>query len=192
MEQWLQAPRTAAPGGIISFHTTRLAASASSGDVEGLRVIDPDAPVTYYRGRWRTLRESDDGRFVGRRAQAFGADLWCLVDVVAGDVKNLLDLPVQSPLGPGADEAWRLQAAFDALGGRAQQMRVRPAIRAGWTGVDFFSPVPSWMQRRLDIIGTPQERSGGALFSYALPEREVAEELAFARELLWLDLVDEE
>jgi hypothetical protein len=193
MEQWLQAPRAAAPGEIISFYTTRLAASASSGDVEGLSVIDPDAPVTYYRGRWRGLRESDHGRFVGRRAQAFGADLWCLVDVVAGDVSKLLDLPVQSPLAPGADEAWRLQAALDALGGRPQQLRVRPRLREGWTAVDFFSPVPSWMQRRLDVVGMPLERSGGALFTYALPDQEVAEELAFAGDLLWLDpIVGEE
>lgn len=192
MDHWLQAPRTAEPGEIISFYVTPLSASASTGEVEGMRVIDPDAPVTYYRGRWRTLRESDHGRFVGRRAQAFGADLWCLVDVVAGDVTHLLDLPVQSPLAPGADEAWRLQAALDALGGRPQQVRVRPRIRDGWTAVDLFSPVPSWMQRRLDLVGMPLERSGGALFSYALPDQEVAEEIAFARDLLWLDSIVEE
>ena len=193
MEQWLQAPRTAAPGEVISLYTTRLAANPSSGDVQGLRLIDPDAPVTYYGGRWRALLRSDNGRFVGRRAQAFGADLWCLVEVADGEVTSLLDFPIQSPLAPGADEAWRLQAALDALGGRPQQVRVRRRIAQRMAALDFFSPVPSWMQRRLDVIGAPVERSGGALFSYALPEQEVSEELAFARDLLWLDsIVNEE
>lgn len=192
LEHWLRAPRATAPAELIADYSVRLEGAQPAGEVEGLRVLAPEASVTYYRGRWRTLVEADVGLFVGRRTQRFGADLWCLVHVTRGSVMKLLDLPVHSKLGAGADEAWRLQAAFDAERHDPQRLRVRPAGQPRAVIVDLFSPVPSWMQRRLDAVGTKLLEPGRALFSYVLPEDEVAEELAFAHELLWLDQIVED
>src|SRR5207245_9270539 len=51
--------------------------------------------------------------------------------------------------------------------------------------VDCFSPVPMWARRRWDAVGEPVA-SSGCLFSYKFTEREISEELAFARDRLWL------
>jgi hypothetical protein len=188
-DQWLQAPRQGSPHEVVAFYSDRLEATGPSGEIEGLQVIDPDSRVTYYRGRWRILKPRDSGRFIARRPQAFGADLWCFANVAAGSVTKLIDLPLQNLLAPGADEAWRLQAAQDAIAGRPQQLRVR---RNGVTSIlDFFAPVPSWARRRLDVIGESTRRGAGALFSYAVPQEEVAEEISYLNEMMWLSVHQE-
>ncbi len=184
-EQWLRSPRAASPGDLVAFYTERLHALGQSGELD-LRIVDPDASVTYYRGRWRAVKSSDNGYFVARRPQAWGADLWCFTKIVQGDVEKIIDLPLQSPLAPGADEAWRLQAAIDALASNPQ--RVRVSGQGGSRQLGFFSPLPSWMQRRLEIIGLPSRGGRGALFAYELPHEDVQEELDFLMERMWLSV----
>lgn len=185
-EQWLNAPRHATAEDLVASYSARLDAAGPSGDIEGVRVIDPTSRVTYYRGRWRPTRPGDLGRFVARRPQAYGADLWCFAEVVRGDVIRLIDLPVQSSMAPGSDEAWRLQAAIDATAGHAQPLRVRNGVSRELLVLDFFSPVPSWAQRRLDVVATPLLRSHGALFSYGVRRDEADEEIRFLEKMMWL------
>jgi hypothetical protein len=182
--QWAKAPRRYPPAEVVVFYVTRLKATGPSGDIDGVRVLDPESRVTYYRGRWRVLKARDGGRFVARRPQAFGADLWCFAEVASGAVVKLIDLPLQSPLALGADEAWRLQAALDSVAGRPQQVRIRSGGSSSI--IDFFSPVPSWMRRRLDIVGTPLPGGSGALFSYLVPQNELGEEVRYLKEMMWL------
>jgi hypothetical protein len=184
-EQWLRAPREASSDDVIAFYVSRLDAQGLGGDVE-LKIIDPSSSPTYYRGRWRQLKSSDDGLFVARRPQAFGADLWCFARVEAGRTVKLTDLPIEDPLAPGADEAWRLQAALDASRGTPQRLRTSPAGDSTRTLLELFSPLPSWTQRRLDIIGTRERGVRGALFAYELPTDENEEEVAFLMSRLWL------
>jgi hypothetical protein len=184
-EQWFGTPRIASPEEVVSLYTARLDVARASGDIEGLRIIDPATSVTYYRGRWRPPKPTDTGRFVARRPQAFGADLWCFAEIAGGRATRLVDLPIGSVLVPAADEAWRLQAAIDCLAGHRQRVAVYTDPRSHRSVVDLFSPVPSWMQRRLDVVGTPLLRSRGALFSYALPDSELHEELECLRTMLW-------
>jgi hypothetical protein len=185
-EQWLQGPRASSPEDLVAYYAGRLHAFGQSGELE-LRIIDPESSVTYYRGRWRDLKNGDNGQFIARRAQAWGADLWCFTQIVQGEVAKIIDLPLQSPLAPGADEAWRLQAAIDALGSHPQRVRLSE-YEEGSRRLGFFSPLPSWMQRRLDIIGAPCRGPRGALFAYELPEAEVKEELDFMAERMWLSI----
>jgi len=187
-DQWLRAPRPASPSEVIDEHVRRLHAAGPSGEIANLRFIDPTSPVTYYRGRWRTPTKKDNGTVVARRPQAFGADLWCFADLSGGEVRRLLDFPLTLSLTPAADEAWRVQAALDALAGHPQQIRVRASHEPDRVVVDLLSPLPSWAQRRLDVIGTPILRSHGALFSYSLPAEEVEEEVRFLNEMLWLSV----
>ena len=190
-DQWLKAPRQADPDELIGDYDQRLQASGPSGQIVGCRVLDPATPVGFYRGRWRPPKPKESGRFVARRPKAYGADLWCYAEVTEGQVSRLIDLPIMTPLAPGADEAWRLQAAIDALAGRSQLVRYRSGTDPDQAILDFLAPLPSWAQRRLDIVGTPLLRSRGALFSYCLPAAELAEELQFLWEMLWT-AVDEQ
>jgi hypothetical protein len=185
-EQWLQTPRRCSPEDLVSSCVAHLEAAGPAGEIDGIRVIDSSTRVSYYQGRWRSLKAIDNGYFVARRPQAFGADCWCFTRIGSGQLTQLIDLPVQAPLAPGADEGWRLQAALDSLAGHPQYIRTQPAARSGWSVVDFFSPIPSWAQRRLDVIGTPLLKSSGALFSYRLPDDEVEEELRFLEQMLWV------
>ncbi len=185
-EHWLRHPRPVAASELIAEYDQRLSVAASAGDLEGIRIVNPAAPVTYYRARWRVPKRQDSGRFVGRRPQAFGADLWCYLELRDGEVVRLIDLPIQDRLARGCDEAWRLQAALDSLRGAPQKVRVA----AGGQGsrlIHLLSPVPSWSQRRLDVVGTRLVRHTGALRSYSLEAEEIGEELAFLNAMMWIN-----
>ncbi len=186
ISQWLHSPRLRPADEVVAEYTARLAAAGPSGEIDGARIIDPDAPVNYYRGRWRPPRAGDSGVFLARRPQAYGADLWCAALLDDGHFVRLVDLPLFGSLAPAADEAWELQAAIDAENGHRQRLRTRPTPDTAYTALDFFSPLPGWAQRRLDLFGTPLLAARGALFSYSLPTNEVGEELDFLAQRLWM------
>jgi len=185
-DQWLQPPPASPPEQVADGYKRRLEAAGPAGEIAGLQIIDPSRSVTYYRGRWRSPISSDNGCYVGRRQQGFGADLWCFATVSGGEPQHLIDLPVGISVAPAADEAWRLQAALDAIAGRPQRFRIAAGSRPDMAIFDFLSPLPSWAQRRLDAIGTPILRRPGALFSYSVPEADAAEERQFLATMLWM------
>jgi hypothetical protein len=189
-DQWLRAPRASTAEELANDCTQRLLAAEACGDIDGLRLIDPKADVTYYRGRWRVPTHADDGAFVARRPQAFGADLWCFALLSEGHVTRLLDLPLRMSLAPGADEAWRLQAALDAVAGNPQLVRTRSGVEQGSTILDLYGPIPSWAQRSLDVLGTPLPRSRGALLSYSLPTSDVDDQIRFLEDMIWTSAPD--
>lgn len=180
-ERWLNAPRAETPGEHVARLDRTLDAVQPSREIPGLFVLDPARPVRFYKGRWTDVRPSHSGRFVGRRAQAFGAHLWCYVEIHNGRPERMVDFPIGNSRWRGCDEAWRLQMALDAQRGQSQQFRTRDGARV----VEFFSPVPMWARRRWDAVGEPVA-SSGCLFAYRLPEAEVGEELDFMRRVLWL------
>ena len=180
---WLDRPERESPGQHLSRVNRLLDSAGPSGDVPGLTLLDPERPSRFYRGRW-VSPSSQAGRFVARRSQAYGADLWCFVELQDGNAERLVDLPIESSRWRGCDDAWRLQMAIDAQRGKPQQFKV---VRGpvGTRVLKFFSPVPMWAQRRWDAIAEPVP-SSGCLFAYRIRESEVAEELHFAHEDLWL------
>ena len=182
-DDWLREPQSGKPTALISRYDDLLDLGRPSGDVPGLRLLDPERPVGYYRGRW-VPPQRRSGRFVARRDQAYGAPLWCYVRVADGEPQALVDLPLPKSRWRGCDEAWHLQMAIDASRGNPQRF----AIRAGPDDsriLAFFSPVPMWSQRRWDAIGTriPSER---CLFAYRIAKDELPEELRFLHRALWL------
>lgn len=161
-----------------------ISALAHSTDaVEGLRILDPSTSVEYYPDRWVTPNEHA-GRFVGRRPQAYGAELWCYVELVHGKPKRFLDLPLPGSRWRGCDEAWQLQAAIDATRGNPQKYKVREGAR-NIKILDLLSPVPSWTQRRWVIIGMPVPRQQ-CLMSFGFQSGEIGEEIKFGKDHLWL------
>ena len=185
---WLKSP----PRETYMQHVARLDrqldVAQPSRDVPGVVLLDPTRGVRYYRGRWIEPR-GQTGRFVARRSQAYGADLWCYLDMRDGNPERLIDFPARQSRWRGCDEAWHLQMAIDAQRGEPQRFRIRPGPD-GTRVVEFFSPVPMWACRRWDAVGEPVSATG-CLFAYRLAEAELTEELRFAREALWLDEMTE-
>jgi hypothetical protein len=183
-DRWLKAPKSETPAQHLSRIDRLLDAAQPSRDVPGLLLLDPERPIRYYRGRWVEAR-SQSGRFVTRRSQAYGAQLWSYTQLRDGNPERLIDFPVGGSRWRGCDEAWRLQMAIDAQRGEPQRFRVRPGLGDARV-IEFFSPVPMWAQRRWDAVGEPVP-SSGCLFAYRLAQAELAEEVRFAREELWLE-----
>lgn len=191
-EQWTKAPRVEAPTSAIERVRGQLTAHRMPGQVSGLTLIDPTTPVRYYKGRWREPVDSDQGILVGRRPQAYGAPLWCVVDLADGVPQAVLDLPVDSTVAPGWDDARRLQAALDAQRGGPQVFRVRPTGHPDGDFIfDFFGPLPSWAERYLDLTGLSVSRSQGALFSYRVPDAAQGDITLFLSKSLWMQVAEE-
>jgi hypothetical protein len=64
--------------------------------------------------------------------------------------------------------------------------RVGGAARAGGRTVDFFSPLPRWAERYLQLAGMAVPRSKGALFSYRVPEDALPGLSGFLASMLWM------
>ncbi len=181
---WLRAPKPETAAQHLARLGRLIDAAQPSRDVPGLSLIDPTRSVRYYRGRWVEPRHQS-GRFVARRSQAYGADLWCYVEMRDGNPERLIDFPIAGSRWRGCDEAWHLQMGIDAQRGDPQRFRTHPGPQ-GTCVVEFFSPVPMWTRRRWDAVGDPIPASG-CLFAYRFAEAELAEELRFVRDELWLD-----
>lgn len=190
-DAWLKGPKACSASQAVIASDRALDAVAPSREIPGLMLLDPATSVRYYRGRW-TAPKAQTGRFVARRKQAYGADLWCYVQLANGQPERMIDLPQPGSRWRGYDEAWHLQMAIDAKRGAAQRFRVTPA--GDVVILELFSPVPSWARRRWDAIGEPLPSGGGDrasgkgnLFAYRIPKAEIGEERRFMREALWLE-----
>lgn len=186
--QWIGQPSMVSAVDYLEQYRQRLSVARAAGFVDGLTIIDPMARPTYYRGRWRSPASGDTGDFVGRRPQAYGADLWCFVRLMDGAPERLLDLPVDNAITPARDDAWRLQSAIDAVGRTPLSYRIRPmpGLESAEEIVDLFSPLPSWAERYLELVGLTVEKSHGALFSYRLPASARAGLESVLTETLWM------
>ena len=181
---WLRSPRREICAQHLTRHDRLLDVAQPSHDVPGLSLLDPARSVRYYRGRW-VEPSAQSGRFVARRSQAYGADLWCYLEMRNGNPERLIDIPAEESRWRGCDEAWYLQMAIDARRGEPQRFRIRAGPESTRV-LEFFSPVPMWARRRWDAVGEPVSASG-CLFAYRLAEAELAEEMRFVRETLWLE-----
>jgi hypothetical protein len=183
-EYWLKTPQPESARKQIQRLDRLLDSAAPSHDIPGLLLLDAQRPVRYYRGRW-VEPASRSGRFVARRNQRYGAQLWCYADVRNGNPERFIDLPLPKSRWRGCDEAWYLQMAIDAERGEPQQFKIIAGYRDARI-MQFFSPVPMWACRRWDAVGEPVDVSGGCLFAYQFTPSELDEEVRFAREALWL------
>lgn len=157
------------------------------GTPEGLTIIDGRRSPDYYRGRWSEPNRFVSGLCVGRRSQMFGNPLWCCVEMVNGSAARLLDFPYLDKTAPGRNEAWRLQMALDRKSGNPQRVKV-DFTNDDTVILHFFSPVPTWQQRRLENAGEPAPPLG--LFSYELGLDAAEQELNILETDLWLHIDD--
>ncbi len=179
---WLKAPKQESAAGLRDTMLGRLMRQPPSGAIDDVVILDPFRTVDYYSGRW-IIPRSESGSFVARRPQAYGSPLWAYVMLENGTVTKLLDFPLKGTRWRGCDVAWYLQMAIDYNRGTPQEYRRRRMPDGAY--LDFFSPLPLWAQRRLMLFGHPGPRVK-CLFSYWIPEIELATEEDFLRTRLWL------
>jgi hypothetical protein len=179
---WLKAPRPETAAELRDGMLQRLIGQPPSGGVADISILDSARDVGYYVGRWINPKK-ESGNYVARRPQAYGAPLWGFASLIDGGVTRFLDFPLKGTRWRGCDVAWHLQMAIDHCRGIPQLYRRR--LTPGGASLDFFSPLPLWAQRHLAVLGrlVPREKS---LFSYWLPERELASLEVFLQERLWL------
>lgn len=182
---WLKSPNISVADHFLSRYSALLQDSGPAGKIDDLQILDSQRSVGFYPGRWAMLK-GHSGTFVARRPQPFGAPLWCYVRVENGMVKSLLDLPALETRWRPCDEAWHIQQAVDSVRGTPQRFKCRSSGSKDTVVVDFFSPVPLWARRRWDCVGTPV-LPYKCLFSYSFAQAHLREELAFARDSMWLD-----
>lgn len=185
---WLRTPKPQSARDAFAGMEASLSAQGRSGHISDLRIIDPAQPVSYYIKRW-TAPKRHTGMFVGRRPQEYGAPLWCFVELENGEATKLLDFPQPKSRWRGCDDAWRLQMAIDSNNGDPQRYRVRKS--EAYAFIDFYSPIPSWAERRLMIFGRHAEPEN-CLLSYRIPHGELAAEEEFLRGHLWLSPVEDQ
>src|SRR5690606_25174564 len=85
-EAWLKCPRAQTATDFVAGLEARMRTGSRSGDIPDLQLLDSERPVTYYRGRWVSLKKQS-GVFVARRPQEYGSPIWCLVEVQGGDAR---------------------------------------------------------------------------------------------------------
>lgn len=182
MSAWLKAPKVESASELRDSMLRRLEGQPPSGTVADVSILHSTRGVGYYSGRWDPPG-SESGNYVARRPQAHGAPLWGFAKLADGVVVKFLDFPLPGTRWRGCDVAWHLQMALDHTRGIPQLYRCRRDSTGAC--LDFFSPLPLWAQRRLAVLGRPATREK-CLFSYWIPERELASEEAFLQQRLWL------
>jgi hypothetical protein len=190
-QRWVASPREESAAELLRRTAERLDVAGGGGEIEGLQIIDPSTPVRYYRGRWREPVTTDSGDLVARRPQPYGADLWSAVRFVNGTATKIFQFPVDNPVVPARDEAWRLQMAIDAKRGQPQHYTAEP-VPGGSTVVKFFSPIPGFAERYLQLIGLPLAGTSGALFAFRVPDGAMPDLLELLTDLLWMEPVPKE
>lgn len=180
---WLKSPKRASPTDLVSAYDAKLSARSPSGEVPDLLALDGARKTRSYRRRWGPPG-SLTGRFVVRRPQTFGSDLWGYAELRDGLPLKLLDLPLPGDRWRGCDAAWRIQMAIDSLALRAQEYRLRSDEKGSI--IDLFSPIPKWARRRLAVVGD-EVAPDGCLMSFYVAAGEVATEEKFLNELLYLN-----
>lgn len=182
-DRWSRPPRPQPAAMLIAEMDNKLAAQGASGEVSDLRILDHSRVVRRYRDRW-TTGGAQNGRFVVRRPQAYGADLWGYAELCEGRPIRLIDFPLPGSRWRGCDIAWRLQMAIDAQAGSAQTYRVQ--ANGDTARVEFFIPIPDWARRRLAMVGEEVEPSS-SLLAFVVSARELPAEEAFLRNYLFLE-----
>jgi hypothetical protein len=160
--------------------------AVSAGNVEDLEVLDANRQVKYYKGRWVSPKRLT-GRFVARRNQRYGARLWCYVEMSNGELTRLYDIPAGE--WRAFAYAWQLQMAIDNLAGHPQVFSAAPGPD-GRVEVSVYSPLPTWVRMRWEILGDLLEPSK-SLFRYAFDREEYLVERQFLLERLWMTEVDD-
>lgn len=181
-ENWLRQPKQEPARALVASLNELLDRQSRSGDVGELSVLDGGRTSRRYRARW-CRPGSLSGRFIVRRPQAYGADVWGYAELANGAAVRLIDFPPAGSRWRGCDIAWRAQMAIDSTTGDPQLYKRRASDDA--IIIEFLTPIPDWARRHLAFIGEEIEPKFNEL-SYRFSLAEVAREEQFLQDLLFL------
>jgi hypothetical protein len=179
-QAWLRLPRLETALAHITA-LRRSMPSLAARDVERLMVLGPGSS---YSRRWCEPTDLT-GLYVARRPQTYGAPVWSAIELSHGKVTSLFDLHAPGSRWRPCDVAWHLQAALDAIAGSPQAFERTDDTANGHALFEFFSPLPSWAERRLRLAGERVETSR-ALLGFSVPVRAASEESRFLQDHLWM------
>ena len=182
MENWLRPPRQETARTLIDSLDAALDRQTLAGEIPNLRVLDGTRASRRYRARW-CQPDRLTGRYVIRRPQTYGADVWGYAELANGVPVKLFDFPPPGSRWRGCDVAWRAQMAIDSWSGDIQVYRRENSGDS--VAINLFSPIPDWARRRLAFVGEELEPQS-SLLSYRLPMSEAAAEEQFLQEYLFL------
>ena len=182
-EEWLKSPKKNSANELIERYENNLNSQNPTSSIDDLKIIENSEDVKYYRGRW-TTPSNQSGMYIGRRPQEYGADFWCIVLLEGGKPIRLLDFPTNDFHWRGCDEAWYLQMAIDRQ--RSTPQIVSTEETNGGVRFDFYSPIPSWAERRMVLFGESKKVSG-CLMSFEISEAESDQEIRWLCSNLWLE-----
>lgn len=181
---WLFAPKEMSAADVRLMWINKLPAAGAPQDIDDLSILETSRDPWFYKGRWVNPGKGHSGIFLARRPQRFRAPLWSVADLVGGRVVRFVDIFPADVRVRSCDEAWRFQAAIDALAGKPQTARLSPS--GDKTVISFGSPLPSWAARRLAAIGrqiAPQK----ALIAFEVNSNYVDQEALWLSKMLWLE-----
>lgn len=181
-ESWVRPPPSRTAAEVLAMAEAELRNRPPSGSVPGLTVLDAGKPVGNYRSRWSN-GAGLSGRFVCRRPQMYGADLWGFCELDKGNVARFVDFPLRGSRFRGCDAAWRLQCAIDSTRGEPQTYRL-VVLTDEATRFDFNSPLPSWVERRFVALGS--RCKGQGLVVFVVPNHAASELQGFVERAIWL------
>jgi len=156
--------------------------------LDGIRILDDKIGTNFYKSRWSELNRKHNGFFVGRRKVQYSSDLWCYMQVNDNFVQRFLDLPILDLHWRPFDEAWRLQMAIDYNNHAAQKYRISEVLNEVIT-IDFFSPIPGWAVRQLEVNGKKCEPNQ-CLFSYSINKVNIEKIEEFLKSNLWMQRIN--
>ncbi len=180
---WLHAPKKVTASEFRAGWLDKLPTAGTPRIIEELEILDPTRSPTFYKGRWIKAAEKHSGIYLARRPQRYGANLWSIVELQNGRVTRLVDVHSRDARIRSCDEAWRFQAAADAVANAPQVARL--SMLNNRVAISFGSPLPNWASRRLSAIGTPIS-APHALLAFELDATHAEQEAAWLSEMLWL------
>lgn len=182
VEAWLREPATVAAGDFLAKAVKRLKQAEPADALSSEMVVfEPDAGDIYSKS-W-VSPSGKTGRFIARRAKAFGASQWMFVELNSGRPLQLAHLPAPGTSDRACDEAWRLQLAICAV---KQQPKIFRQTRQGQVSrFDFAFPIPQWAHRRMLVLGR-QLPSRSSICSYEIQEGLTSEASNFLEQKLWM------
>lgn len=183
-KSWLRLPPAESSNLFLQHYRDLLCDAPKTGPVEGLRILDTSSSTQFYKDRWIDPRPHLDGIYIARRPQRYGTALWCLVQVNSGMPERFIDLISPADRERPCDLAWRIQMALDFEHGILQKFNIQ--LSESNYRFDFHSPLPSWAERALAVVGKKVEPVK-CLISYNVPDQLAPDKIRMLKELLWME-----
>ena len=186
-EYWLNLPKEEIKD-YYSFALKELKNSPNEITIENLEIFS-HYNTNNYRKR-KKLLENETGIFVCKKSHTFGSQMWGLIKTDNGKILNFIELPFKKNIKNNiraCDEAWRLNCAIDMENKFPQKYKILDdKLNKKW--IQFFSPVPKWVERKLIIQGGEKRKSfNKSLYSISTSENNLKNDKLFLKFYLGME-----